>query len=339
MRLKSLTIAVSATVLFACNSSQKQHNTEDSTAAPQANSAAPEAAPAAAPAAGPAFDINAIPVSDKPLGAFPYFNLPEGYKNYSNNKIADFDMALYWVKDHFERPEGKIFYNRITAKEGKSYSDLELARNLEELITGIGGVKVSEVKVQGDSAYAIPQNNKLKYMDGYGFIGNAVTTTYLVRRADRNIWIQLTPTDDGSSAGWMILETKPFKATASLIKAEEIKNELDTKGHIALYINFDTDKATIKSESQPAIDEIQKLLAANNGLKVAIEGHTDNSGDAAHNKKLSEERANAVKAALTAKGIDAARIQAKGLGADKPIADNNSEEGKAKNRRVEIVKI
>lgn len=215
MYLRTLTIAASACVLFACNSSKKKSNTEDSTASPQATSAVPESAPAA-PAAAKAFDIAAIPVSDKPLGEFPYFNLPDGYQNYSKNKITDFDVAFYWVKDHFERPEGKIFYSRITAKEGKSYSDLELARNLEEVITGVGGVKVSEIKVPVDSSYIIPENNKLKYMDGYGFLANAVTTTYLIRRADRNIWIQITPTDDAVSAGWMILETKPFKATASL---------------------------------------------------------------------------------------------------------------------------
>lgn len=137
----------------------------------------------------------------------------------------------------------------------------------------------------------------------------------------------------------MILETKPFKATAALIKADEMKQELDAKGHIALYINFDTDKAGIKPDSQPVIDEIQKLLTSNTSLKVTIEGHTDNSGDAAHNKKLSEDRANAVKTALTGKGIAADRLSAKGLGADKPIADNNTEDGRAKNRRVEIVKV
>lgn len=326
-----------ACALFACNSKKKPSDAADSTAIPQPAPAAREVA--AAPAPATTFDINTIPVSDKPLGTFPYFNLPENYQNFSKHDIQNYDVVYFWVKDHFEKPEGKIFYSRIKAKEGKSYSDLELGKNLEEIITGVGGVKVSEMKIPNDSTYTIPKNNQLTYMDGYGFIGSAVSTTYLIRRADKNIWIQTTPTDDGSSACWMILETKPFKSTASLIKADEMKKELDAKGHIALYINFDTDKATIKSESQPVIDEIQKLLTSNAGLKVAIEGHTDNSGEAAHNKKLSEDRAGAVKTALTGKGIDAGRLQAKGLGADKPIADNNSEEGKAKNRRVEIVKI
>lgn len=340
MNLRTLTIsAATVSLLFACNSHKKQTPTEDSTAAAQTGSATPEAAPAATPPAAKTFDINTIAISDKPLGAFPYFNLPEGYQNYSKNKVMDYDLIYYWVKDHFERPEGKIFYNRITAKEGKSYSDRELIKNLDEVITGAGGVKVSEGKIPNDSSYVIPSDNQVKYKDGYGFFSSAVTTTYLIRRADRNIWIQTTPGDDGVSAGWMILETKPFKATASLIKADEMKKELDSKGHVALYINFDTDNASIKSESQPIIDEIQKLLADNAGLKVSIEGHTDNSGAPAHNKKLSEDRANSVKSALTGKGIDAGRIQAKGLGADKPIADNNSEDGKAKNRRVEIVKI
>lgn len=339
MYLRILTIAASATVLLACNSGKKGNTTDSTNTSATSENSTPAAPEAAAPVAK-TFDLNAIPVSDKPLGAFPYFELPEGYYNYNKNKIVDYDVAYFWVGDHFEKPEGKIFYDYIRAKEGKSYSDLELTRNLDAVITGVGGVKISEAKVPQDSAYNnIPQNNRLKYSNGYGFLGYEPTSTYLIRRADKNIWIQFTSSDDGASICWLILETKALKITASLTKAEEMKQELDSKGHIALYINFDTDKANIKSESQPTIDEIQKLLTANAGLKVAIEGHTDNSGTPARNKKLSEERAQAVKAALTTKGIDASRLTAKGIGQDKPIADNASEEGKAKNRRVEIVKI
>lgn len=334
MKINTLMVVAGACVVLACNSEKKQLHAADSVITAQPSTAATESATPVK-----AFDINSIAISESPLGAFPYFSLPENYLSFSKNDVADYDVAYFWVKDHFEKPEGKIFYNRIKAKTGKSYSDLELARNLDEVIKLAGGLKVSEMKVPGDSSSVVPDNNKLKYMDGYGFMANAITTTYLVRRADKNIWIQLTPGDDAVSAGLMILETKPFKATASLIKADEMKKELDANGHIALYINFDTNKAIIKSDSQPIVDEIQKLLASNAGLKVRIEGHTDNIGAADHNKKLSEERAKAVKTALTGKGIAADRLLASGVGADKPIADNNSEDGQAKNRRVEIVKI
>ncbi|KFF18773.1 OmpA family protein [Flavobacterium hydatis] len=337
MKIKTLTLAVIACIAFACNSNKKENNVTDNTDSLVSTPTTQE--PPAATTSAKKFDINSIPVSNKPLGAFPYFNLPENYEGTPKNNITDYDVAYFWAKDHFEKPEGKIFYARIKAKEGKSYSDLEVARNLEEIIKSVDGVKISEMKVPADSSDVIPNNNRIKYLNGYGFIANAITTTYLIRRPDRNIWVQLTPGDDAVSAGWMILETKPFKVTASLIKADEIKKELDTKGHIALYINFDTDKATIKTESLPIIDEIQKLLTNNASLKISIEGHTDNTGVAARNKKLSEDRANAIKTALTAKGINAARLQTKGWGADKPVADNTSEDGKAKNRRVEIVKI
>jgi len=73
-------------------------------------------------------------------------------------------------------------------------------------------------------------------------------------------------------------------------------------------------------------------------MKVSIEGHTDNTGDPAANKKLSERRAKAVQESLVAKGIAAARLSSRGWGQEKPVADNRSEEGKAKNRRVEIIK-
>ncbi|CAA9195579.1 OmpA family protein [Flavobacterium collinsii] len=336
MKIKFLTLFLIACITLACNSNKKQNDVTDNTDS-LVSTPATETPPTETSVKK--FEINAIPVSDKPLGAFPYFNLPENYEGTPKNNTADYDVAYFWVKDHFEKPEGKIFYARITAKEGKSYSDLEVAKNLEELIKSIDGVKISEMKVHSDSSYTIPENNRIKYMNGYGFMGNAITTTYLIRRPDRNIWVQLTPGDDAVSAGWMILETKPFKMTASLTKADEMKKELDSKGHIALYINFDTNKATIKTESSPIIDEIQKLLTANSSLKITIEGHTDNTGLAAQNKKLSEERASAVKTALISKGINASRLQTKGWGSDKPIADNTSEENKAKNRRVEIVKL
>src|SRR5258706_15116543 len=101
-----------------------------------------------------------------------------------------------------------------------------------------------------------------------------------------------------------------------------MKKELDAKGHVALYINFDFNKADIKPDSQPIIEQILKLLKNNPGLKLAIEGHTDNVGTPAYNKQLSDARARSVMVALTAQGVEAQRLTATGFGQERPVADN-----------------
>ena len=115
--------------------------------------------------------------------------------------------------------------------------------------------------------------------------------------------------------------------------------ELDKTGRVALYINFETGKSIIKTESEPTIAAIEQLLADYPTLVISIEGHTDNVGSPASNKTLSLARANAVINALVKRGVEKNRLSAKGWGQEKPVADNEIEDGRAKNRRVEIVKI
>lgn len=105
-----------------------------------------------------------------------------------------------------------------------------------------------------------------------------------------------------------------------------------------LHVNFATDQARILPDSQPQIEQVSQLLKQDASLKLAINGYTDRTGDLAHNKTLSYDRAKAVAVAITAKGIDAARLSAAGFGDADPVADNATEAGKAQNRRVELVK-
>ena len=107
---------------------------------------------------------------------------------------------------------------------------------------------------------------------------------------------------------------------------------------MALYLNFDSDKATLRPDAQPTLAEVQKLLTDSPDLRLAVQGHTDNTSTPAHNQQLSEARAQAVVAALTAQGIAASRLQAAGFGQTQPRADNATEAGRAQNRRVELVK-
>ncbi len=101
-------------------------------------------------------------------------------------------------------------------------------------------------------------------------------------------------------------------------------------------VYFDIDKSSLRPDSYPELEELLLYLQRHEVIRVEIAGHTDNTGTPAHNLQLSQARANAIVKYLTGKGINAARLQAKGYGADQPVADNTTEKGKQLNRRTEV---
>lgn len=134
---------------------------------------------------------------------------------------------------------------------------------------------------------------------------------------------------------------KEERFVQSLVSSpDKIKIELDKKGKITLDgIYFDFDKAILKKESQKAILSTVSLMEKYIDLVISIQGHTDAKGDDRYNLKLSTARAKAVKNAIVSKGIDEKRVKSKGFGESKPLASNDTDEGRAKNRRVELHKV
>lgn len=121
----------------------------------------------------------------------------------------------------------------------------------------------------------------------------------------------------------------------------DLYSTLEAKGRVAVQdILFETGKANIQRESAKALKQIAKLLNNHPDLKLLIEGHTDNTGSYETNMKLSKERAGAVKAYLVGQlGIEASRLKTNGLGSTRPTASNDTKEGRAENRRVELVRL
>jgi outer membrane protein OmpA-like peptidoglycan-associated protein len=117
---------------------------------------------------------------------------------------------------------------------------------------------------------------------------------------------------------------------------DEIPEEIVKFTGVIEGIQFDTDKATIKKLSHKKLDSAVDVLAKFPSVNVEVSGHTDDKGERDHNLELSQNRANAVRDYLIAKGIDASRISTRGAGPDEPIDDNKKKSGRAKNRRIEF---
>ncbi|MDZ4867862.1 MAG: OmpA family protein [Alphaproteobacteria bacterium] len=136
-----------------------------------------------------------------------------------------------------------------------------------------------------------------------------------------------------------IVEPKGMETKMVVLKAEAISGDIATQGRAVFYgIHFDFDKADIKPESEPQLEEMAKVMKANAKLNVLIVGHTDNQGKLDYNTGLSQRRAEAVVKALSSKyGIDAKRMTARGIASLSPVTTNRTDDGRAKNRRVEMV--
>jgi outer membrane protein OmpA-like peptidoglycan-associated protein len=161
-----------------------------------------------------------------------------------------------------------------------------------------------------------------------------------VMKATRNgveVWAEVQASTNYAGR-YYFLHIIEREAMNQVITADAMAAAIDKAGFIALDIHFATGKAEILPESRPIIDEVVSLLKNRPNLRIGVEGHTDNTGTPAANKSLSDARAKAVAAAIAAAGISPNRMEAVGYGQERPIADNRTEEGRAKNRRVEIVK-
>jgi len=292
------------------------------------------------------FDASSVPPTTASLPPFPFFKDPEGLAN--NLKGPDaakaFDRHGFLAGARYVTQEGReaLFeYNLENPDTGRSYSEIEFLRNYENAIAALGGRKISAAQFTPEVVAAAGGRERIEkhWAAASPPVPEAEHHTYLLRTADKEYWIHVSTGGIIPPMGFVtVLEKQGMASSLAFLDAAALKKELDAKGRVALYINFDTGKSTLRPDAQPIIAEVNKLLVADPALKLSIEGHTDDTGSAAHNRELATTRARSVLVALTALGIEAARLASSGFGPDKPIADNSTDEGRAKNRRVELVK-
>jgi OmpA-OmpF porin, OOP family len=227
-------------------------------------------------------------------------------------RTVDFDRFSFKTGKTTETAvEGKHFEIRYKTDAAVAPSPLQIIRNHQQAITKIGGTTVFE-----DQRYSV-----LK-----------------VAKDGKEVWALL---DTAWGKGYMLTIIEKQAMVQEVASSAEIfQNGLKASGHVEVPgIYFDTGKSELKPESNAAVAEVAKLLKADPALKVYVVGHTDNVAALDLNMKLSQARAEAVVQALVSQhGISASRLIGRGAGPLAPVASNDSEEGRAKNRRVELVK-
>lgn len=239
------------------------------------------------------------------------------------SRMPNFNITKYEFKE-FDRLDFKNEQGKTINVEGKKYhivyminegsqapSILQILRNFQKAIEKIGGKKIYEDSIN----------------------------IYLKLEKDGMIrWIHVLGFGGGKAYDLKILEEEQMKQDI-VADAASMAKDIESSGKVALYgIYFDTNKTYIKPESEPAMKEIANLLQQNPSLKIFIVGHTDNVGTYDANMDLSKRRAESVISYLVAKyKVHSGRLRGCGVGPLAPVASNKTDEGKAKNRRVELV--
>jgi len=249
----------------------------------------------------------------------PWFSGMPNYMIYSAEDI-EFDSYNFFNGKNCSTIEGRKFKRAYYLKEDATKSSvIQIMRNYANAIRSNGGTVIYE---------GAPQDAGCAENEGLNMVvGKAV-------KDGNELWVEVVSL--GGDDYYLTVVLKELMKQD--VTASDMFDAINRDGHIALYINFDTGKSNIRDESKPIIEQIVQMMTVNPDLKIGVEGHTDNVGTPASNKTLSEARAKSVVSAITAQGISADRLSPAGYGQDKPVADNSTEEGRAQNRRVELVK-
>jgi OOP family OmpA-OmpF porin len=256
-----------------------------------------------------------------------YYTVPAGvgtleaFRNYENElKEKGFEILFSASGENLERNKGDNIayeiYGVTSANANRDYPDKVALTSADKTKSHYAAAKLTRPD-QGDVYAAV-------------FVIEASWQAAPMKVAEKATLVRLD-----------VCEVKPMQQKMVTVDATEMDKQISANGKVALYgIYFDFNKTDIKPESDQALTEIGKLLQARPSLKVLVVGHTDAIGTFESNRSLSQRRADAIVAALVTKqGVDKQRLFPVGVSFASPVATNTTEEGRAKNRRVELVEM
>lgn len=281
-----------------------------------------------------------IPVSKADLGTFPYFKtLPNFYANDSlnldHNRIYFFDGKKYFTVD------GKVSAQSLTIKNSdeKIISEFECIREFDKIIETLGGIKIYAGKLpeeqlkkfSGTDIVSLGSKSQMVPSAFYGVV------EYVVKTPEKEVWIQLQPYSLGSKFYTLLVVEKITPLlTLNTNKYNQLLNDLETNKTSIVYLSFEPDTINLLPESKDEILSIVGIFQAHPDWKLKLEFHNAPVGKPAYTLALTGKRANGIHQQLVNLGVKKSSIETTGMGDQKPLVTNDTEQGRFTNTRVEI---
>lgn len=273
---------------------------------------------------------------------------------FENSEIVKYEAANYGettlatapvqkrsdIDGSSKRVEGEV--TRIVYRVPPGNSALEVFRNFESRVEEAGYDPLFSGGPNSIDKYVFTYRHPVEIIDETS-LGNEIWYLSAKRSGEgREDYLSLlvSPHSGGDGLRVRLIGAATKAMENRMLDASAMRSAIAESGRVALYgIYFDTDSARIKPESAPTLEQIAELLRDSAGLSLIVVGHTDNRGDFDYNRNLSRKRARAVARSLADEyGIEASRLRHEGVGYLAPAASNDSADGRARNRRVELVK-
>ncbi|MDO5524270.1 MAG: OmpA family protein, partial [Bacteroidia bacterium] len=251
------------------------------------------------------FNPDNIPETNAELGQFPYYTVPDWLKTggYSGEKELDFALFEFYTGTGFYPVEGPLSIKYFSVKgeneyESGTWNEYKFVQSFRKHFESLGAKKIWEGGIPWDAFDQLDtEKNNTDYSFKHSHKGSQDNqVVYALKQAGKEVFFLIA--SNSSYGSVIVAQNGEFEQTIGILKSDEIKKQLDEKGKAVLYINFDTDKATLKAEGKEAVAEITKTMNSDNTLEISIDGYTDNTGSAEHNLKLSQARAETVKKEL-----------------------------------------
>jgi OmpA-OmpF porin, OOP family len=282
-----------------------------------------------------------VPVSKAELGAFPYFTT---LRNFYVKDSVTFGMNRTYFFDgkKFLTVDGKVSSQNLTVQNSKEKfaSEFECIREFDKIVGALGGIKIYTGKLPED---------KLKSLSGYDIVESASKSQiapsalygvveYVIKTPLKEVWVQLVPYSLGSEFyTLLVVEKQTPLIVLNTNKYNQVSADLELHKKSLLYLSFKPDSTELLTESKDEILSILGTFQKHPDWQLTLECHNAPVGTPDYILALTEKRANAIKQQLTSLGVQSASVDAKGMGDQKPLVSNNTEQGRLTNTRIEII--